>query len=60
MPQYRIYQLNDEGHSFRLPLFGTWRDDQDAIANARMLLDSHNLEIWCGSRKVATIKPDAL
>lgn len=58
MPEYRIYELDDKGQPFKPPWIATWKDDIEAQINARMLLGSHALEIRCGKRKVATIKPD--
>ena len=57
MPEYRIYELDDTGQSFRLPSVGIWKDDSEAQTNARTLLGKRALEVWCGDRKVATLKP---
>jgi hypothetical protein len=57
MPAYRIYELDDNGKSSRPPSVGIWKDDNEAQTNARTLLGKHTFEIWCGDRKVATIKP---
>lgn len=58
MPEYRVYELDDKGRSSRPPSIGIWKDDVEAQMNARALLGSRALEIWCGERKVATIKAD--
>jgi len=60
MPEYRIYVLDDAGHSSQPPWTVTCNDDNKVQAEARKkLLDGSALEIWCGERKVATIKPTA-
>ena len=60
MPEYRIYELdNDASSSKQLLGTGTWNNNIDAQNNARMMFSRHRVEIWCGERKVATIKPDA-
>ena len=58
MPAYRIYELDEDGHSPRLPISATCKDDEEAMLMAHDVLDERRLEIWCGHRKVATIKPD--
>ena len=58
MPEYRIYALDDQGKSFGPPSIGVWKNDIEAQMNARTLHSDDPHEIWCGERKVATIKPD--
>ena len=57
MPEYRIYQVNDVGKSSDPPAVGVFKDDNEAKTNARILFSRVALEIWCGDRKVATLKP---
>jgi hypothetical protein len=59
VPEYRIYELDDQGNLSKRPSIGIWKDDVDAQTNARTLLGNRAHEIWCGERKVATIKPGA-
>ena len=59
MPEYRIYELDDRGRLLVPPSVGVWKDDTEAQMNARTLLGSRAFEIWCGERKVGTIKPGA-
>ena len=59
MLKYQIFKLDDEGRSSGSPYIGIWRDDNEAQTNAGILLGSQAFEIWCGERKVATIKPEA-
>lgn len=56
-PEYRIYELDDKGQSSEPPSVEIWKDDNEAQKNARMLFGSRAFEIWCGERKVGTIKP---
>lgn len=56
MAEYRIYKLDDNGQRSGLPSVGDWRDDNEAQAHARLLFNGLAHEIWCGDRKVATIK----
>jgi hypothetical protein len=58
MPEYRIYELDDQRQPFKPPWIATWKDDIAAQICTRALLGRHALEIWCGERKVATIEPD--
>lgn len=57
MADYRICELDERGHSSRLPWLMTCKDDHEAELEARKALNAQALEIWCGHRKVATIKP---
>jgi hypothetical protein len=58
VPDYRVYKLNHDGHISEPPHVLTCRNDEEAQREARKLLALQALEIWCGSHKVATIKPD--
>lgn len=57
MPEYRIFELDDKGQSSGPPSVGVWKDDDEAQRNARTLFSKRALEIWCGDRKVVTLKP---
>ena len=57
MPEYRIYHLDDDGKLSESPAVGVWKDDNEAQMNARVLFRNSALEIWCGDRKVTTLKP---
>ena len=43
---------------FKPPWIAIWKDDIVAQLATRALLGSHTVELWCGERKVATIKPE--
>jgi hypothetical protein len=58
MPYYRIYLMDDKGHSSEPPRTTLCDNDDEAQDVARQLLDGHALEVWCGDRKVATLKPN--
>lgn len=55
MTTYRIHAVHDGRliDSFSLAA----RDDADAIAQAEARVRALPLEIWCESRRVATVKP---
>jgi hypothetical protein len=58
MPEYRIFQL-DDADRFRGPsIAATHETDQDVIAEVRKTLDGATIEMWEGSRCVATIRPN--
>lgn len=58
MPAYRIYELDRDGHSSQQPISATCKDDEEAKLMAHDVIDERALEIWCGDRKVVTIKPN--
>ena len=55
MPDYRAYRLNEDGHITGYePL--VCPDDDDAITNAKRLVDGHDVELWSGPRFVTLLK----
>jgi hypothetical protein len=51
MAEYRAYTVGIDGHFIGFePLI--CRDDDDAVANAKRLVDSHDVEVWSGPRFV--------
>ena len=58
MYQYRIYCLEDEGR-FRRVKEVEAPDDAAALARARALGHSGECEVWCRSRLVGSIQPQA-
>jgi hypothetical protein len=54
--EYRAYVIGSDGH------FMSWAglicpNDEAAIDAANQLVDGHDVELWCGVRLVATLKP---
>jgi hypothetical protein len=56
MAYYKIYHIDDQGQIFRPPVEHECRGDEVAIAEALKYLDLHGVEVWEGSRYVATFK----
>ena len=55
MSQYRIFTIGPDGHFISgTPL--EFLNDEQAIEEARCLLDCHDLELWQGQRFVITLK----
>lgn len=55
MPEYRAYNVGVDGRFIGFePLI--CRDDGEAVANAKRLLDGHDIEIWSGDRFVIRLK----
>jgi hypothetical protein len=54
MAYYKIYQIDDQGQIFRPPIELDCRGDELAIAEASKYLDRCGVEVWEGSRYVAT------
>jgi hypothetical protein len=56
MPQYRFYNLEkDQAVIARIDL--TLDDDASAIARARQLIVGEEIQVWEGSRLVASLSP---
>ena len=56
MPDYRIYKLIQGGHIAAPPVIITQPTDDDAIAQAKQLLDGYDLEIWDGARLIVSLE----
>jgi len=52
MPEYRVYVIGSDGH-FRSSLELECADDDEAMGQAKMLVDGHDVELWQRARKVA-------
>ena len=55
MPEYRAYIIGSDGH------FSDFRiiecvDDEEAIEQARQLVDGHDVQLWQRARKIATFQ----
>jgi hypothetical protein len=55
MPEYRFYNLEQNGEVVLARVNLTLNDDKVAIASAQELIISESLEVWEGSRLVARI-----
>lgn len=58
MPGYRVYILTESNMIVGASKVISCDNDADAIGQARKMLDSHALELWAGSRKVARFDPE--
>ncbi len=57
MAEYRAYTVGDDGHfvDYR-PI--VCRDDAEAIARAKRLVDGHDVELWNRARFVIKLEAD--
>jgi hypothetical protein len=55
MPDYRLYKIKNN-HIAGVPVVFTCDSDQDAIQQAKKLVDGHDVELWEGPRFVIGIK----
>jgi hypothetical protein len=54
MDEYRAYILGPDGHiQHRIDLICD--NEEAAIEHAKRLVDGHNVELWQGARKIATL-----
>ena len=51
--EYRAYVVGEDGHFIRAVQL-VCSDDSAARAEAKRLVDGHDIELWQGDRKVAT------
>lgn len=51
LAEYRAFPVGDDGHFIGSEPM-VCRDDAEAIAKARRLIDGHDVEIWSGERFV--------
>jgi hypothetical protein len=56
MPEYRFYSFTDGNRIAGPPKFGQCSSDQEAIVEARKLLDGLDIEIWQAARVVTRLK----
>lgn len=57
MPEYRIYTVKADGHLLGPPAVVECADDQDAVKEAKQLLNGQLIEIWQGTRVVMRLDP---
>jgi hypothetical protein len=53
--EYRAYIVGLDGHFMRFEAL-ICRDDGEAIAKAKRILDGHDIELWNGTRFVTRLK----
>jgi hypothetical protein len=58
MPDYRVYPVDKDNHIAAVAYIVTCDTDQDAIENARPLVNGHDVELWQGARQVGRIKAE--
>jgi hypothetical protein len=57
MVEYQIYVLTDDNHiKSREDIL--CRDDEEAEAKARRMVDGHAVELWQSTRKIARFAPE--
>ena len=54
MADYRAYAVGHDGHFVGFEPVVCDTDDQ-AIGRAKLLLDGHDIEVWCADRMVAKL-----
>jgi hypothetical protein len=55
MAEYRAYIVGDDDHFLGFQEM-VCRDDGEAVANAKRLLDDHDIEVWSGDRFVILLR----
>jgi hypothetical protein len=59
MAEYRAFNVGSDGHLFGFKHL-ICADDAEAIAQAKLLIDSHfGIELWSGDRLVSRLKAAA-
>jgi hypothetical protein len=54
---YRLYSIDPGGRIHRPPIEANFHTDAEATAYARSLLETERIEVWCGTRRVASLEP---
>ena len=57
MPEYRFYELTEDGHIIGPPALIEFADDEAAVAEAEKRLYETQIEVWQSARRVAQLKP---
>jgi hypothetical protein len=57
LADYRAYIVGDDGHFVNFEGFAC-RDDSEAIAKAKQLVDGHDVELWSGERFIVRLQAD--
>ena len=55
VPEYRVYFVGPDGHflNFKPLICGS---DDEALAEAKQLVDGHAVELWSGERFITKVK----
>lgn len=56
--EYRFYQLTEDGHVATPARVWPLPNDDAAVRRAKLYIEDLAIEIWQGTRRVATIYPD--
>ena len=57
VPEYRFYELTEDGHIIGPPELIEFADDEAAAAEAEKRLDKTSVEVWQLARLVVHLKP---
>jgi hypothetical protein len=57
MPDYRVYLVGRDGHFANVDIIES-NADQEAIERAEQIASGRHVELWQGSRRVATLNDD--
>jgi hypothetical protein len=58
MPDYRFYPIRSDGHIGAAAVERNCPNDDEALKEARQLVNGHDIEVWQSTRKVAHLTPD--
>jgi hypothetical protein len=58
MAEYRAYIVGDDDHYLGFEEM-VCRDDGEAVARAKRLVDDHDIEVWSGDRLVFRLRHKA-
>jgi hypothetical protein len=56
--EYKIFRLDGAGNIFGPSKVIAGENDQEVINKVRQVIGAETMEIWEGSRRVATIRPN--
>ena len=57
MPEYRFYELTEDGHIAGPPALIELVDDEAAVVEAEKRLDKTQIEVWHRDRRVIQLRP---
>jgi len=57
VPEYRFYELSEDGHIAGPPALIELADDEMAVAEAEKRLDKTQIEVWQRDRRVIQLRP---